>query len=145
AGFTKESAIEAKDLVKPAPLNDSTTHAEVHNVYGLMMAKASYEGMLRQRPGERSFILTRSGFAGVQRYSSVWMGDNQSLWDHLEMSLPMLCNMGLSGVAFVGCDVGGFAGNATAELFARWMQQAILYPLMRGHSAMTTARHEPWV
>ena len=122
-----------------------TTHAEVHNLYGLMMAKASYEGMLRQRPGERSFILTRSGFAGVQRYSSVWMGDNQSLWDHLEMSLPMLCNMGLSGVAFVGCDVGGFAGNATAEMFARWMQQAILYPLMRGHSAMTTARHEPWV
>jgi alpha-glucosidase len=125
--------------------SDSTTHAEVHNLYGLMMAKASYEAMLRQRPHERSFILTRSGFAGVQRYSSVWMGDNQSLWDHLEMSLPMLCNMGLSGVAFVGCDIGGFAGNATAELFARWMQQAILYPLMRGHSAMTTARHEPWV
>jgi alpha-glucosidase len=73
------------------------------------------------------------------------MGDNHSLWDHLETSLPMLCNMGLSGVAFVGCDIGGFAGNATAELFARWMQVGMLYPFMRGHSAMTTARHEPWV
>ena len=145
-GDTNEGATKYFPLDAPqGEGSDSTIHAEVHNLYGLMMAKASYEGMLRQRPGERSFILTRSGFAGVQRYSSVWMGDNQSLWDHLEMSLPMLCNMGLSGVAFVGCDVGGFAGNATAEMFARWMQQAILYPLMRGHSAMTTARHEPWV
>jgi alpha-glucosidase len=73
------------------------------------------------------------------------MGDNQSLWDQLEMSLPMLCNMGLSGVPFVGCDIGGFAGNATAEMFARWMQVGMLYPLMRSHSAFHTAQHEPWV
>ncbi|MBD2202053.1 glycoside hydrolase family 31 protein [Calothrix sp. FACHB-1219] len=123
----------------------STTHLEVHNLYGLMMAKACAEGLKRYRQTERSFVLTRSGYAGVQRWSAVWMGDNQSLWEHLEMSLPMLCNMGLSGVAFVGCDIGGFAGNATAELFARWMQVGMLYPLMRGHSAMSTARHEPWV
>jgi alpha-glucosidase len=73
------------------------------------------------------------------------MGDNQSWWEHLEVSLPMLCNMGLSGVAFVGCDIGGFAGNATAELFARWMQMGMLYPLMRAHSALKTEQHEPWV
>jgi alpha-glucosidase len=125
--------------------SDRTTHAETHNLYGLMMARACYEGLERHRQNERSFVLTRSGFAGVQRYSSVWMGDNQSLWEHLEISLPMLCNMGLSGVAFVGCDIGGFAGNATAEMFARWMQVGMLYPLMRGHSAMSTACHEPWV
>jgi alpha-glucosidase len=123
----------------------TSTHLEVHNLYGLMMAKASCEGLQRLRGTERSFVLTRSGYAGVQRWSSVWMGDNHSLWEHLEMSLPMLCNMGLSGVGFVGCDIGGFAGNATGELFARWMQVGMLYPLMRGHSAMTTARHEPWV
>jgi len=127
------------------PANERTTHAEVHNLYGLTMARASCEGLERLRPNDRSFVLTRSGYAGIQRWSSVWMGDNQSLWEHLEISLPMLCNMGLSGVAFVGCDVGGFAGNATAELFARWMQVGMLYPLMRGHSAMSTAQHEPWV
>jgi alpha-glucosidase len=131
--------------VKSSSSKERATHAEVHNLYGLSMARASAEGLQRLRPNERSFVLTRSGFAGVQRWSSVWMGDNQSLWEHLEMSLPMLCNMGLSGVAFVGCDIGGFAGNATAELFARWMQVGMLYPLMRGHSAMSTARHEPWV
>lgn len=127
------------------PAEERSTHAETHNLYGLMMARASFEGLQRSRPQARSFVLTRSGFAGVQRWSSVWMGDNQSSWEHLELSLPMLCNMGLSGVAFVGCDIGGFAGNATAELFARWMQVGMLYPLMRGHSAMSTARHEPWV
>jgi len=124
---------------------EQTTHAEVHNLYGLMMSRAANEAMQQLRPHERSFVLTRSGFAGIQRWSSVWMGDNHSLWDHLETSMPMLCNMGLSGVPFVGCDIGGFAGNATAELFARWMQVGMLYPFMRGHSAMTTGRHEPWV
>ena len=132
-------------LDAPQGEEDIATHAEVHNLYGLNMAKASYEGLEKHRPNQRSFVLTRSGYAGVQRWSSVWMGDNQSLWEHLEMSLPMLCNMGLSGVAFVGCDIGGFASNATAELFARWMQVGMLYPFMRGHSAMTTAQHEPWV
>lgn len=127
------------------PMGEGGTHAETHNLYGLNMARASAEGLERSRPNQRSFVLTRSGFAGVQRWSSVWMGDNQSQWEHLEMSLPMLCNMGLSGVGFVGCDIGGFAGNATGELFARWMQVGMLYPLMRGHSSMKTAQHEPWV
>jgi len=127
------------------PRDERVTHAETHNLYGLMMAQASCKGLEQLRPKERSFVLTRSGYAGIQCWSAVWTGDNQSLWEHLEMSLPMLCNLGLSGVAFVGADIGGFAGNATAELFARWMQVGMLYPLMRGHSALSTAQHEPWV
>ena len=144
-GDKGDESVNLTSSSSSSPSTERTTHTEVHNLYGLTMAQSSAEGLQRLRPNERSFVLTRSGFAGVQRWSSVWMGDNQSLWDHLEMSLPMLCNMGLSGVGFVGCDIGGFAGNATAELFARWMQVGMLYPLMRGHSAMSTARHEPWV
>ncbi|NES97582.1 MAG: DUF4968 domain-containing protein [Desertifilum sp. SIO1I2] len=124
---------------------EGMTHAEGHNLYGLMMAKTALQGLKQGRSQERSFVLTRSGFAGIQRYSAVWTGDNQSLWDHLEMSMPMLCNLGLSGLAFVGADIGGFAGNATAEMFARWMQLGMLYPMMRAHSALSTAQHEPWV
>ena len=127
------------------PDEAKSTHAETHNLYGLMMAQAAAQGLERSRPTERSFILTRSGYAGIQRWSAVWTGDNHSLWEHLEMSLPMLCNLGLSGIAFVGADIGGFASNATAELFARWMQVGMLYPMMRAHSALSTARHEPWV
>ncbi|WP_013320728.1 glycoside hydrolase family 31 protein [Gloeothece verrucosa] len=127
------------------PLDEAATHAETHNLYGLMMARSAYEGLERLRPHERSFILTRSGYAGIQRWSSVWMGDNQAVWEHLEQSLPMLCNMGLSGVAFVGSDIGGFAQNSTAEMFARWMQAGMLYPFMRAHSSMGVGRREPWV
>ncbi len=123
---------------------DKTTWTETHNLYGMNMARAAYEGLQKLRPDKRSFVLTRSGFAGVQRYSAVWTGDNHSKWEYLEMSLPMLCNLGLSGVAFVGADIGGFAGDASPELFARWMQVGMLYPLMRGHSMIGTKRHEPW-
>ena len=144
-GAEKAGGENPKSKIQNPKSKIVTTHAEAHNLYGLTMAQACAAGLERLRSNERSFVLTRSGYAGVQRWSSVWMGDNQSLWEHLEMSLPMLCNMGLSGVAFVGCDIGGFAGNATAELFARWMQVGMLYPLMRGHSALTTAQHEPWV
>jgi alpha-glucosidase len=133
------------DDAPQGPTEARTTHAEVHNLYGIMMARSAAEALLKLRPQERSFVLTRSGYAGIQRYSAVWTGDNRSSWEHLEMSLPMLCNLGLSGVPFVGVDIGGFFGNATPELFARWMQAGVFYPLMRAHSALGTARHEPWI
>jgi alpha-glucosidase len=132
------------DLDAPqGPADERTTHAEVHNVYGSSMARASYEG-LRDVQKRRPFVLTRSGFAGIQRWSACWMGDNMSRWDHLEMAMPQLLNMGLSGVPFVGTDIGGFYDNASGELFARWMQLGALMPFSRGHSCADTDRHEPW-
>ncbi|CDN13620.1 Alpha-glucosidase [Richelia intracellularis] len=122
---------------------ERVTHAETHNLYGMMMTKACREALETLR-SQRSFVLTRSGYAGIQKWSAVWTGDNQSLWEYLEISLPMLCNLGLSGVPFVGADIGGFAGNATPELFARWMQIGVFYPLMRSHSMIHTKPHEPW-
>jgi alpha-glucosidase len=105
----------ALDAVQ-GPEGERTTHAEVHNLYGYGMARASYEGQRRYLNNERPFVLTRSGFAGVQRWSACWMGDNHSWWEHLEMAMPQLMNMGLSGVPFVGTDIGGFSGNASGEL-----------------------------
>ncbi len=123
---------------------ERTTHAEVHNLYGYGMARASYEGLRRYLSDERPFVLTRSGFAGVQRWSACWMGDNSSWWEHLELAMPQLMNMGLSGVPFVGTDIGGFNGNASGELFARWMQFGVLAPFCRSHSMIDTEHHEPW-
>jgi alpha-glucosidase len=127
------------------PEGERTIHAEVHNLYGYGMSRASYEGLRRYLNNERPFVLTRSGFAGVQNWSACWMGDNHSWWEHLEMAMPQLMNMGLSGVPFVGTDIGGFAGNASGELFARWMQFGVCSPFCRAHSAIDTERHEPWV
>lgn len=134
------------DLDAPqGPADEYTTHAEVHNLYGSGMARASYEGLRRHLGDERPFVLTRAAFAGVQRWSACWMGDNSSWWEHLEMAMPQLLNMGLSGVPFVGTDIGGFFGDASGELFARWMQFGALSPFCRGHSCAGTQRHEPWV
>jgi len=126
------------------PPDERTTHAEVHNLYGSGMAQASYEGLLKLRPEDRPFNLCRSGFAGIQRWTASWMGDNASSWEHLEMSLPQLMNMGLSGTPFVGVDIGGFTDHATPELFARWIEAGILYPFCRGHSAIGTIQQQPW-
>lgn len=118
-------------------------HAAMHNVYGHFMAKATYEG-LRRANGCRPFVITRACYAGSQKYSTVWTGDNQSLWSHLQMAVPQLCNLGLSGFAFAGTDVGGFGADCTAELLCRWVQVGAFSPLFRNHSAKGTVRQEPW-
>ncbi len=129
---------------RQGPPDEQTTHAEVHNLFGLNMARASYEGLRRHMDDRRPFVLTRSAFAGIQRWGACWMGDNGSWWEHLEMTMPQLLNMGLSGVPFVGVDIGGFAHNASGELFARWMQLGALSPFCRGHTTHFSAPHEPW-
>ena len=121
-----------------------TDHREIHNVYGMLMTRSTYEGLRRLRPNERPFVLTRATFAGGQRYSAVWPGDNVSDWTALRSSIPMLLGMGLSGFPFVGADIGGFAEAPTAELFTRWMQAGVFYPFMRTHTTFGTPDQEPW-
>ena len=98
-----------------------TDHREIHNVYGHYMSKATYEG-IKTATNKRPFVITRASYAGTQKYATVWTGDNQSLWEHLRMSLPMLMNLGISGFAFCGTDVGGFGFDCTPELLSRWVQ-----------------------
>lgn len=126
-------------------VDGSLTHDRVHNLYGSWMAQATREGLARARPDERPFVLSRAGFAGIQRHAAVWTGDNFSIWAHLEQSLPMTMNMGLSGLAFVGADVGGFSGDCQGELLARWTQVGAFTPFFRNHAAKGTCDQEPWV
>jgi alpha-glucosidase len=119
-------------------------HAEVHNVYGSAMAQASRVGALAARPEERPFVVTRAGYAGVQRHAVVWTGDNSSCWEHLTGSIPLLLNLSLSGVALCGSDVGGFLDDCTGELLARWMQLGAFMPFFRNHSSLGTHAQEPW-
>ncbi len=119
-------------------------HLEVHNAYGLGMARACFDAFRRYAPERRPFILTRAGFAGIQRYAAVWTGDNSSTWAHLEQSIPMLLGLSLSGVPFVGADVPGFLGEPSPELLVRWTQLGAFYPFLRNHSARGTPPKEPW-
>ena len=119
-------------------------HVEYHNQYGTLMAQASFDGLHALRPQLRPFVITRAAYTGVQRYSSVWTGDNGSTWDHLRLSLPMVLSLGLTGEPFAGSDIGGFTGTPSAELYARWLQAAALVPLFRTHSSINVPRREPW-
>lgn len=120
------------------------SHAELHNLYAYQMAQATHQVLKSQRPDQRPFVLTRSGCAGIQKYSWVWTGDNASYWEHLEMSIPMLLNLGLSGVPFVGADIGGFSGDCDGELLTAWSWLGVCYPLMRNHAGKGSRRQEPW-
>jgi alpha-glucosidase len=126
------------------PPDEPTTHAEARNVYAYLEDQATYQALRQLRPNQRPFLLSRAGYAGVQHYAAVWAGDNASLWEHLEMSLPQLLNMGLSGIAFCGTDIGGFFENGSPELYARWMQLGSLYPFARSNSAKGTSHNAPW-
>ena len=119
-------------------------HREGHNVYGLTMARAGYDGLRRLRPEKRPWILSRSGWAGLQRYAWNWTGDVESSWEALRMSLPSILNLGLSGIPFSGPDIGGFSGSPSRELFLRWFQLAAFLPFFRNHAAWDTEPREPW-
>jgi alpha-glucosidase len=121
-----------------------TTMAELHNVYALLMARATFEGALLAHPDTRPFVLTRAGFTGVQRYAAVWTGDVQSTWEHLSMVPAMLAGLGVSGVPFVGSDVGGFSGGPTAELYGRWFEMGTVSPFFRSHVQTGAPDQEPW-
>ncbi len=123
---------------------EPTTMALMHNVYALNEARATYEGLRAAVPSRRPFLLTRAGFAGTQRYAAVWTGDATSTWQSLAQTPAMLLNLGLSGMPFVGSDVGGFSGRCTPELFARWVQLGSISPFFRGHVTENVPDQEPW-
>lgn len=124
--------------------NGVIEHKEFHNRYGFEMSRCSKEAQEELHPNEREFSMTRATYAGGQRYSSVWTGDNMSLWSQMRMSISMNANLGISGFSFVGNDVSGFGLDSSEELFIRWMEMGPFIPIFRNHSNMYTRRQEPW-
>jgi alpha-glucosidase len=120
------------------------THARYHNVYGMLMVRATLDGIKAANPDKRPFVLSRDNFLGGQRYAAVWTGDNAATDEHLRWSVPMTLNLGLSGQAFNGPDLGGFSGNATGELWARWVSSGAFFPFARGHADKGYNQKEPW-
>jgi alpha-glucosidase len=108
-------------------------------------SRGTDEGELALRPNERPFVMTRASYAGGQRYSTTWTGDNSSTWNHLRMTVPQLVNLGLSGFSLAGADVGGFAGSPPPDLLTKWIEISAFQPIDRDHSAKGTRMHEVWV
>jgi alpha 1,3-glucosidase len=122
-------------------------HREWHNLYGFHYHQATFEGIKKAHSNEelRPFVLTRSFFAGTQRYGAIWNGDNKADWTHLQITAPMLLSMSIVGLPFIGGDVGGFFGNPDTELLIRWYESGSMQPFFRAHAHIETKRREPWL
>ena len=130
---------------EPGFATRTATHAEIHNVLGMENERATYEGLLKLRPNERPFVVTRATYAGGQRYSFTWTGDNSSTWNQLRLGTQQTLNLGLSGISFVGDDVGGFGGSPPPDLLTRWIEIGAFKPLYRDHSTKGSLQQEVWV
>ncbi len=143
---SKTMPLDVEDRIEePGFQKRTTTQREIHNVYGMLNSRATYEGLLALKPDQRPFVLTRATYAGGQRYAATWTGDNSSTWNHLRMSTPMLLSLGLSGFAFAGDDIGGYAGSPPMDLLTKWLEVGAFNPIYRDHTEKFTKNQEPWV
>ena len=136
---------EFPNLIEFGDGKDKKTLYTVKNAYGLLMAKATYEGTKKLLQGQRPFTLTRAAYSGIQKYAAQWTGDNVSSDEHMLLGFRLLNSMGLSGVPYVGMDIGGFIGNPSPELFVRWMSLGVYSPLFRNHTHFGYNYREPWL
>ena len=121
------------------------SHRKGHNVYGSLMALSTYYGLKKFQHNKRTFVITRSAYAGIQRYASVWTGDNVASWEHMKIANIQCQRLSASGVSFCGSDIGGFIGTPSAELYVRWIQMAVFHPFFRTHSSGDHGNKEPWI
>jgi alpha-glucosidase len=120
------------------------SHRKAHNVYGMQMARATYQGIKKFAYPKRPFAITRAAYSGTQRYTSSWTGDNVATWEHLTIANTQAQRMCISGFSFIGSDIGGFAEQPNGELYARWIQLGIFHPFCRTHSSGDHGDQEPW-
>lgn len=132
-------------IEEPGFKTRTATHAEIHNIVGMENERATYDGLLKLRPNERPFVLTRATFAGGQRYGFTWTGDNSSTWNHLRLATQMLLNLGMSGISMVGDDIGGFNGSPQPDLLTRWIEIGAFNPMFRDHTTLGSLPQEVWV
>ena len=120
------------------------SHRKAHNIYGMQMARATYQGLKKFSYPKRPFVITRSAYSGTQRYTSSWTGDNVATWEHLWIANVQAQRMCMSGFSFIGSDIGGFAEQPNGELYARWIQLGVFHPFCRTHSSGDHGDQEPW-
>ncbi len=152
--FGKNVAGIWTDLGEPEKHPETMIHylgstVKIHNIFNLLWAKIIFDGFNQLKPNERVVNLTRSGFAGIQRYGVLpWSGDVARSFGGLAVQLPMMLNMGMSGIGYHNSDLGGYARNPTTpELYVRWMQFGMFSPIARAHGAGENVRGsatEPW-
>ncbi len=98
------------------------------------------------RPDGRFWSLNRSFIPGMQRFgAAVWTGDVESQWNILARTPGELLSIGLSGMPYSACDIGGYSGEPSPEMLTRWMQAGVFFPVMRAHSSHHNTPRFPWL
>ncbi|WWC60829.1 uncharacterized protein I303_103405 [Kwoniella dejecticola CBS 10117] len=121
-------------------------HRDVHNINGMLFHNQTAQALIaRETPAQRPFVLSRSFFAGSQKFGAIWTGDNMGDWEHLAGETAMLLSNNIAGMSFSGADVGGFFGNPTPEMLVRWYQAGAFMPFFRAHAHIDTKRREPYL
>lgn len=120
------------------------SHRKAHNIYGMQMVRATFQGLKKFSYPKRPFAITRAAYSGTQRYCSTWTGDNVASWDHLSIANNQALRMCMSGFSHVGSDIGGFAEQPNGELFTRWVQLGVFHPFCRVHSSGDHGEQEPY-
>lgn len=121
-------------------------HRDVHNINGMLFTNQTYNALMhRSDPPKRPFVLTRSFYAGSQRFGAMWTGDNVGTWEHMAIGIKMVLANGLGGFGFGGSDVGGFFGNPDPEMLVRWYAVGAFSPFFRAHAHIDSKRREPYL
>jgi alpha-glucosidase len=117
---------------------------QARDLYALRETSLTSQAQRERAPNTRPWVLSRSGYPGIQRYAANWSGDTLTSWDSLRVDVQTALSVGLSGQNQFGHDVGGFLGTPDAELFTRWLQFASLSTYFRTHSLQNVPPREPW-
>lgn len=125
---------------------DILQHRWIHNAYGALQQRATFQGLLRRDRGQqRPFLLSRSFFFGSQRYGTVAAGSNHAKFEDVELSVNMLLSLGVAGIINAGHDVPGYAGVPEDDLFVQFYQLGVYMPFFRANSEKGFEMREPWL
>lgn len=116
------------------------SHSDVHNYYAYFESMATRDALDSDK-----FILSRSGYAGSQKFAAIWSGDGNGTYEGLALQIPLLTSLSISGIPYVGCDLGGFLDYSDPEGLLRFYQMAIFFPVYRNHKSKTENDQEPYI
>ncbi|MEM3227297.1 MAG: glycoside hydrolase family 31 protein, partial [Thermoplasmata archaeon] len=125
AAFTPSKTFE--NAIHTLDNKEKIAHDKVHNAYAYFQAMATKAAI------KDGFILSRAGYAGIQKYAAIWSGDSVSSWEDMKLQIPLLLGLSISGVPYVGCDIGGFVGRSDPDLLSAYYKMTIFFPIFRNH------------